>query len=146
MGYPQEMQKSLRTLCKETRLQASDLDFKTCEKQLLESMNVYSKTTLVLDALDECDQHSRGQLMETLGRFLSMARRLLRIFVSSRPDGDIRDCFRSRPNIEIQATDNQKDIEKYVKESIIKHRHWNKMSLPLQEIVITTLLDRSQGM
>jgi ankyrin repeat domain-containing protein 50 len=145
-AYPEEMQKSLRRLCQELRLKGSHLSYTACETQILESINIYPKTTLVLDALDECDPHSRSRLIETIDLFLSKSSKPLKIFISSRPDGDIRDCFRSRPNIEIQATHNHKDIEKYVNGMIIKHRRWKKMPTPLQENIVKTLLDRSQGM
>lgn len=140
------MQKRLRDLYREARLKGSDLSFDTCKQQLLESINLYPKTTLVLDALDECELESRGRLIETIEFLLSKAERPLKVFISSRPDGDIRDRFLSRPNIEIQATDNQDDIKKFINQEIVKHRRWTKMSSSLRGDIVRTLLENSQGM
>jgi ankyrin repeat domain-containing protein 50 len=140
------MRKQLRDLCREARLKGSDLGFELCKQQLLESVNFYPKTTLVLDALDECEPESRWRLVETIGDLMSKSKRPLKVFVSSRPNGDIREFFASRPNVEIQATDNQDDIKKFVNEEIVKHRRWNKISPSLREEVVRILLDRSSGM
>jgi hypothetical protein len=60
----------------------------------------------VLDALEECEPDSRWQLIKMMEDLLSKSKRPIKIFISSWPDGDIRDSFLSWPNIEIQATDN----------------------------------------
>lgn len=109
-------------------------------------MNLYPRTTLVLDALDECDPGSRGCLIETIEFLLSSAQSSLRVFVSSRPDADIRDRFLSQPNIEIRAADNQDDIKKFVNKEIVKHQRWSKISTQLREDIVQTLLARSEGM
>ncbi|OCL11473.1 hypothetical protein AOQ84DRAFT_386815, partial [Glonium stellatum] len=143
---PGDIRKRLRDLCRDARLKGSVLSLGMCKQQLLESVNLYQKTTLVLDALDECEPHSRRELIETIEFVLSRSERPLKVFISSRPDGDIRDRFLSRPNVEIQATHNQGDIEKFVSQEIVKHRRWKKISLSLQERIVKTLLDRSDGM
>lgn len=143
---PGAIRTKLRDLYREMKLKGSDLSFDTCREQLLESVNLYPKTTLVLDALDECEPTSRHRLVDMIDFLLANTRKPLKIFISSRPDADIRDRFLSRPHIEIQATDNQDDIEKFVNEEIIKHRRWNKMSLSLRGDMVKTLLDHSDGM
>lgn len=143
---PRNMQTKLRNLYLEAKLKGSDLTFNMCRERLLESLNLYPKTTIVLDALDECEPDSRGQLMGAIEFLLTYSKRPLKVFISSRPDGDIRGRYLSRPNIEIQATENQGDIEKFVNEEIIKHRRWHHISSSLQEDVIKTLLERSNGM
>ncbi|KAK1762907.1 hypothetical protein QBC33DRAFT_460474 [Phialemonium atrogriseum] len=143
---PGHMRKQLRDLYRETIRNGSDLGLDACKQQLLESVNLYLKTTLVLDALDECEPELRGQLVNMIEDLLSKSERPLKVFISSRPDGDIRDRFASLPNIEIQATDNQDDIEKFVNEEIVKHRRWHRISPSLREEVVTTLLGRSGGM
>jgi ankyrin repeat domain-containing protein 50 len=143
---PRNMQAKLRSLYLEAKLKGSDLTFNMCREQLLESLNLYPKTTIVLDALDECEPDSRGQLIERIEFLLTHSKKPLMVFISSRPDGHIRDRYLSRPNIEIQATENQGDIEKFVNEEIIKHRRWQRISPSLREDIIKTLLDRSNGM
>ena len=91
-------------------------------------MNLYPRTTLVLDALGECDPGSYDCLVETIEFLLSNSKSSFKVFISSRLDVDIRDRFFSRPNIEIQAIDNQEDVKKFVNEKIVKYRRWNKIS------------------
>ncbi|KAE8440485.1 hypothetical protein EG329_007429 [Mollisiaceae sp. DMI_Dod_QoI] len=145
-GHLGEMHKKLRDLWRETILTGSDFGFNACREQLLESVNLYPRTTLILDALDECDPDSRDRLVEIIELLLSSSKSLLRVFISSRPDADIRDRFLSRPNIKIQATNNQDDIKKFVNEEIVKHRRWNKISAQLRDDVVKTILARSEGM
>lgn len=147
IAYDQDsIQKNLRQLHIQTRLKASELSMETCRGLLLELINLYPKTTLVLDALDECDNRKRGILLETFEYFLDHALRPVKIFISSRPDGDIKERFKGRANIEIQAADNHDDIATFVKSEITKHRRWNKISRGLQEEIVGTLQRRSQGM
>lgn len=141
-----DMQKKLQALYRESRLQGSDLTFGTCKQLLLESLNLYPKTTLVLDALDECKRESRDQLIKLMESVLSQSKKAIKVFISSRPDSDIRRRLLSWPNIDIQATDNQTDIEKYVGEEIVRHPYWRKGSRSLQKDIVNTLLERSQGM
>lgn len=140
------MRKPLQDLCREKRLRGSDLGFDACKDQLLESVNLYSQTILILDALDECDPTLRWKLVEMMQYLISKSEQPLKIFISSRPDGDIKRRFTSRPNIEIQATDNQGDIEKFVNEEIDRPRQWGPISAPLRRDIVNILLERSQGM
>jgi hypothetical protein len=140
------MQKNLRQLHIQTRLKASELSMDICKGLLLEFINLYPKTTLILDALDECDKRKRGVLIEIFDYFLNHASRPVKIFISSRPDGDIKERFKSRANIEIQATDNHDDIATFVESEITKHRRWKKISPELQAEIVETLQEHSQGM
>ena len=143
---PEHMQAKLRKLCNEMEQKGSDLSFNTCRQLILESVNLYPKTTLVVDALDECEPESRWQLVRMIEDLLLQSERPLKVFISSRPDGDIRDCFLSRPSIQIQATDNQHDIEKFVNEQIDKPRQWGKVSASLRRDIVKIVLDRCNGM
>ena len=140
------IQKRLMQFSFEAQLRCSEPTIEVCKEILLEFINIYPKTTLILDALDECDKHRRGILIETLDYLLDNAQRPVKLFISSRPDGDIKDKFKSRMNIEIQATDNHGDISKFVKREIGKHRRWKKMSSELQTEIIQTLHNGSDGM
>jgi ankyrin repeat domain-containing protein 50 len=140
------MQKRPRHFYIQTRQKASEPTISECKDLLLEFINLYPKTTLILDALDECEKHKRGVLIEIFDYFVAHASRPVKIFISSRPDSDIREIFKTRANIEIQATDNHDDITRFVKSEITRHPRWNKMSSGLQTDIIETLQERSQGM
>lgn len=144
--YPLHIQKSLISRCEEARLNGSNLDFASCQGALLNSLNLYPKTTLVLDALDECDPSSRNDLMKALDSLLHDAKMPIKIFIASRPDEDIRNRFSSRPNIVIEKRDNQDDIEKYINQRLPELAESNSALLQLQNKITRILVDRCQGM
>lgn len=145
-GDASDLRDSLVQCCLEASRNCSTLDIGSCENQILESINHYHKTTIVIDALDECDIKSRGQLVRTLKLLMCEAERPLKIFISGRPDPDIKECFHSLPCIEIDATKNQGDIEKFIKEEIQSHIRWKRMSKPLKAEIVKKLQEGSRGM
>lgn len=145
-GDEYSMQKRLQQFYIQTRQKSSEPTIGDCKELLLAFINLYPKTTFILDALDECDAYKRGVLIEIFDYFVDNASRPVKIFISSRPDGDIKDRFKSSANIAIQATDNHNDISRFVENEITKHRRWRKMSANLQNEIIHTLQNHSQGM
>ncbi|CZR64609.1 uncharacterized protein PAC_14507 [Phialocephala subalpina] len=140
------MQKNLKRFYSEQRLKASEPTMSDCKNILLELINIYPRTTLVLDALDECEKGKRVELIEVFDYLLAHASNPLKIFISSRPDLDIKRKLRDRTNIEIQANDNHHDITKFVDSEITKHPEWHTMDSTLKDQIVTTLQERSQGM
>ncbi|KAI0855166.1 ankyrin repeat-containing domain protein [Xylaria cubensis] len=140
------IRKQLQNFCYETELKGSHFGFSDCKKQLLESVNIYSQTTIILDALDECEPDSRIRIFETVEYLLSESKSPLKIFISSRPDQDIRTRFLHRPNVKIQATDNEGDIQKFINAKIIKHGNWGGISPGLRDEIVEVLFARSKGM
>jgi Cdc6-like AAA superfamily ATPase len=140
------LQRRLQEFYIQKQEKASAPTISECKELILEFINIYPKTTLILDALDECDKHKRGDLIKIFDDFLAHASRPVKIFISSRPDDDIKERFKSGANIEIQAADNDDDISKFIRSEITKHPRWKKMSPELQKVIVETLQDRSQGM
>ena len=133
-----------------TGFASNQLSLEECQDQLRELIEIYPQTTLVLDALDECDKTARGDLVNFLDKLAKDSSRLLKIFVASRPDQDLRIDFGSGPNVEIKADDNEEDIEKYVEDAITNTNSphfWRRgISNELRKHVCETLLSRSEGM
>ncbi|KAK2769608.1 hypothetical protein FQN53_005988 [Emmonsiellopsis sp. PD_33] len=140
------MQQRIRQYYNKSREEGSTPTINDCKELLLELINTYPKTTIILDALDECEEQKRSVLVEVVNYFVASASRPVKIFISSRPYIDIRDMFWNHANIGIQATDNHDDISKFVESEIVRHRRWNKMPTELQKDIVDTLQDRSQGM
>jgi hypothetical protein len=123
------------------------LTFQECAKLILDYVNIYPQTTLVLDALDECNPQTRKQLIEVFDSLVTESSKPVKIFISSRPDRDIKTRFQSGPNVGIQATDNHQDIAKFVKSKIDQNSTWfNKFPATLRDEVVQTLLTKSKGM
>jgi ankyrin repeat domain-containing protein 50 len=138
----------LYTEKEKTGFASNEISIEESEKVLLELINIYPQTTLVLDALDECDRRARGRLIEVLDGLLEQSLKPIKIFISSRPDQDIRDRFDSGPNVGIQATDNQGDISTFVDKKIEKSpEKWrNRISANLRRDICKTLVEKSNGM
>ncbi|CAG8119441.1 unnamed protein product [Penicillium salamii] len=112
------IQSRISTLHDELDFQGRDLDFELCQNLLADSLNLYPRTTLVLDAFDECDPASREQLLGLFQNLFSASRRPVKLFIASRPDADIRYWMSQWPHITIQATDNFADIEVFIDERL----------------------------
>lgn len=118
---------------------------------ILKLLEVCPKTTIVIDALDECDFNRREDLLESLQKILIHAPNLVKIFVSSRDDKDITRQYAALPNLYIQANDNIHDINAYVDykidESIRKRKLLDgKLSPELKELIVRTIQNGANGM
>ena len=135
----------LRDLKKVFDLQGRSPDTDTCRDVLIKLLNSYPATTIILDALDECDDATRYELMEILDQLMASSRKPLKILISSRPNVDIKSHFQGHPRIEIQAIDNQADIEDFVRDKLSQGK-LRRLSEDLKGEVVRTLFDGSKGM
>ncbi|KAI9040701.1 synaptic vesicle transporter [Aspergillus affinis] len=142
LGY---IQSKFQTSYNELRLRGKGFNLEHCRTSLIESLNLYPRTTIVLDAFDECDPASREDLIELFEALLSASKRPIKLLIASRPDGDIRREFRSRPNIEIQETDNRDDIPAYICQIIPKLVTKNSAIEGLEPEITRALLEGCQG-
>jgi hypothetical protein len=106
---------------------------------------------IVIDALDECDPDRRHELFEALDTIIQQAASVVKVFVSSRDDGDIVCRLTSSPNVIIQTSDNKGDIECFacteVAQAIKKKRLIKgNVSGQLEDRIIKTLIDGAHGM
>ena len=72
-------------------------------------------STIIIDALDECDPARRHELLLALERIRDESVNLVKMFVSSRDDQDIVRRLNNSPDVFIHATDNCEDIENFVR-------------------------------
>lgn len=140
------IQSSLRELYRECRRGGRILNRELCRRQLIESLNVFPRTTFIVDALDECDQEDRENLIGFFDELMRTSRRPLLIFISGRPEGDIRAALCNRTIVEIGVEDNQIDITRFIEEKVRSHRRWDRFDKTLKDKVINTLLEKSHGM
>lgn len=120
-------------------------------KQLILNILEHSPATIVIDALDECDPSRRYLLLDSLQEILQGSANLVKIFVTSRDDGDIVCRLRDSPNLYIRAEDNGEDIHNFVKleveQSIEKKRLLSgNVSTELKLLMIETLNQGAQAM
>jgi hypothetical protein len=82
---------------------------------IMQLIEHYPLTTIVIDALDECNAEKRADLLEVLEIILRESTQLVKIFVSSRDDQDIVCHLKDYPNLEIASERNMADIISFVK-------------------------------
>ncbi|PTB47989.1 hypothetical protein M431DRAFT_488090 [Trichoderma harzianum CBS 226.95] len=117
------MKKSLIKLYREYKKNGLKLGFDACKEQLLESVNLYPQTIIILDGLDECDAESRGKLITILANLAKDARHPVKIFISSRREQDIVKQLPARSIIEIDANDNRDDMRNSLRK---RWRRWKR--------------------
>ena len=127
------------------------LTFQECCALVSELLKAYAKVTLVLGALDECDRSTRYTLINEIDKLVSgSASCVIKVFISSRPDKDIKHRLQDGPNVCISATDNGADIKKFILDTINNSPpDWLEevTSAPgLREEIVTTLHEKAEGM
>lgn len=114
-----------------------------CKQGLMESCNIFPKTTVIIDALDECDGKDRSELVDILDNLMMTSACPVKVFISGRPDGDISDMLKGRNIVKIGTEDNQNDIAEYISAQMEKTRNWDD---ELKKEVRERLLEKSGSM
>ncbi|KAJ5930697.1 ankyrin [Penicillium verhagenii] len=141
-----EIHRDVQALFKEMGNHASQLPIETCKQQLPKSLQQYDQVTFVIDALDECEKGAVAILLDTIDSLLSHTDYPTRIFVSARPDSEIKNRFIKHPIIQTDNSDVREDIEIFIDQEIPKFSHWNKFSIEEQKEIREKLLAKSNGM
>ena len=133
----------------ESGFNSKELSFEESEAVLGQMIGTYqyATTTLVVDALDECHESLRRELIEAFDRLIDKSTNL-KILVSSRRNADIMLVLERKTSVGISATDNQNDISKFVADKIEKNKkdRLTPIKKEVQEQIIETLLAKSEGM
>lgn len=74
--------------------------------------------TIIIDALDECDPVERYNLFESLDKIVEHSSNVVKVFLTSRADGDIVCRLNNTPNIYIDAQKNKLDIQRFIWECV----------------------------
>lgn len=107
--------------------------------------------TIILDALDEIEESGRGELFDALERIVQESLNIVKIFVSSRDDGDIVDRFERCPKIRVDDMLNGNDIRDFigfkVNEAIVSKKVLRgKVSKSLRDDIASVLAQKAHGM
>ena len=106
---------------------------------------------IVIDGLDECDSRRRQDLLLAMQRLVQESKRLVKVFISSRDDNDIISSLKTCPNVSISATDNSKDIRRFIDTHVEKAIQEKRLlcgnvSDQLKLQIIKTLSEKASGM
>ena len=117
---------------------------------LFRSLSVLlTELTIVIDALDECYLSSRLQIVEILSNEIARSTSRLKIFISSRPDRDIKHRFAAELKLEINVSQNFSDIVTYIHWRVHEKKplSWgDQVDRNLEEHICQKLIDQCQGM
>ena len=126
------------------------LEAPECQDLIVSLIGLYSKVTVVIDALDEVPSDERGMLLDKLKIILSPN---VKIFISSRNDVPIRLQLEKLPDHYIDSTDNKSDIERFVQREVgraieKKKLLYGRLDLndDLTKEIIQTLAKKANGM
>lgn len=141
------IEKNIYTLYQKAREEKRGFSIIECETALVELINFYSRVTLVLDALDECEIDTREALARILHNIIDKGKGTVKVFIASRKEADIEKYLGLENLVEISTADNKKDIEKYIEEEIAKVDDiWRSVSAEVKEQVKKTIGEKSDGM
>lgn len=124
----------------------------SCEliTQLIEH---YPMTTIVIDALDECDPEKRDMLLDAIENLLqNSSLGLMKVFLSSRDDQDLVCTLRVYPNLDLTSRRNSADIEAFVREEtdrLVRKRRLlrnSKAKEELKDLIIVEVSRSADGM
>ncbi|KAF8417668.1 hypothetical protein EV426DRAFT_645734, partial [Tirmania nivea] len=94
------------------------LNFNSCLKLLGRLVECFGQPVVVLDALDECSEEVRSDLLPGLLSLIREAKCPFKVFISSRHNLDIENHLQDLPHVCIEARDNAEDIENYVRQQL----------------------------
>ncbi|KAK1963213.1 hypothetical protein LY78DRAFT_717407 [Colletotrichum sublineola] len=145
--HPESVHGALYSLYRKKEQIQSDITIEDCVTALVEMINSYPRTVLILDALDEC-KDTRQDLAKMFKRLVGESNHLLKIFIASRPEHDIGEYLGpfqgSNATIAISTNDNHGDIKTFV-DTEVDNFATNWMS-ETKQLVKNVLVEKSDGM
>ena len=129
----------------------SQLSIKDSLQLLSKLLQHYQHPAIVIDALDECSEETRGLIIEDLRSILNNATHPVKVFITSRHNLDIEDRLQSLLHVRIEARDNAEDIENYVANELalsVQNRKLlrGKASPELRQLIKDVILRDAHGM
>ncbi|KAF4974625.1 hypothetical protein FZEAL_8484 [Fusarium zealandicum] len=124
---------------------------KECYEILPELVNTYSRTTLVLDGLDECDLDDIETLMKSMVQLVTESSRLVKVFIASRKvhaiERHLGPLEESQDLIHVETSDNQEDIERFIETEMNEMgSRWQSVSKDVQRKAKNEITSKSKGM
>lgn len=125
------------------------LGFQESHNMLVSLLDIFPRTTIIIDALDESDPIERCRLLEVLNNVVQSSAGVVKIFVSSRDDVDIQLRLEKVPNLYIEAQDNEEDIKRFINREMadsIKNGRLTRLPAEVKDKIVSTLVSKAGGM
>ena len=114
-----------------------------------ETSKLFSKVYLVIDGLDECKREERAIVLSSVKNLVTLDEPMVKIFVSSREEADIKACLQADQLIYITEESISPDIALFITEAVDQRLRSGAMldhSQPLRQEIITGLVEGARGM
>lgn len=98
--------------CKVEGYELTRLRVQDCVRLILDITN-HDPVTIVIDALDEVQDHDRLQLLKAFHQVVADSNNVAKIFFSSRDHNDVFASLSAIPKIRIQSRDNREDLKDF---------------------------------
>ncbi|KAL7268016.1 hypothetical protein RUND412_009377 [Rhizina undulata] len=143
--------KSVVSIFKKHESNSGKLQLSESQELIATLTENFIQTTIVIDALDECDKESRKELLTALEVIMKSSAGVIKIFVTSRPADDIELKLEGVLNVYIHSSDNSEDIAAFVRAKIDKSISEKlllrgSVTSELKESVIEKLTKGADGM
>jgi len=127
------------------------LNFESSLNLLGQLVECFAHPAVVLDALDECSEEARGNLLRGLLSVIRKAKSPFKVFITSRHNPDIECRLRDLPHVCIEARDNAEGIENHVQQQLtlaIRDRSllYGNVSQELRKCIEEIILRHANGM
>jgi hypothetical protein len=142
---PGLIQRSLVQKCNTAKREGRELSYRDCRELILESLNLYSKTTIILDALDESDIGTYN-LCTILIEIMEESRKPVKVFISTRPDREYLKAFGNKCIITVDSSNQQGDIEQFLAAKLYSTKGFVERSQHAQDEIKHVFTTRSCGM
>ncbi|KAL6717826.1 hypothetical protein ACLMJK_003911 [Lecanora helva] len=121
-----------------------------CTKLMIQ-LSTEESMIIIIDALDECEEDTRHELLEALDDVVNSSVKPVKVLVSSRDDVDLKLRLECQNNISISDESNSGDIERFVKSEVRRMINKGrlldgKISKSIRKKVVSTLIRGAQGM
>ena len=132
---------------------ATSIDASSTDSLFRGALSTFKSTYVVIDALDECEEAEREELVIALKRHTELRDYVVKIFVTSRDERDLARMFSGTSDFQINADDTALDIRPFVemkveacinKGDILGGK--GNVTPELRKDLIDTLVSKADGM
>lgn len=115
------------------------------------ALSRFEKVFIVVDALDECNHEERRSIVELFNKQMQLKGCCVKIFLTSRPEIDLRHLLKKNLNHYIDADDTSKDITPYVTATVESHIAGRRLlggivTPALKAHIVETINSKADGM
>ncbi|KAK6526491.1 hypothetical protein TWF694_005075 [Orbilia ellipsospora] len=120
-------------------------DFEDIVDVFFNFARLFKQIRIILDGVDECDNHSKGELMRWIDRLPNFSDAIITIYVSSRNDIDIRDGLKRYPEISLATSQPAQDLNTYIYEQVeilkakgkLKFNNQNLYNMVIEKLTVS---------